>query len=359
MSDIANSPFRRSIRGYDPVEVNELVGEMSKQVDVLSNQLYERDRELQRMNRDLADANERATRNRASFSDLGTEFETTLRMAEEQARQIRADAHAEANETTNTARNEAARIRETTARETQTLLLDSQRRAESMLLDAEREAATLRQEAAEESAKAKNARARGERAAANAEAAGEKRAAEIVAEASRQAEAIKREAEGILHQAKEWRIAAEAEQRDAAVQAETERAALYDRAQAYLETSYKTGDAHVANAAARAEALGEEADQRIGSAQALANETITLARSRGERVVATAMARAHAISEQTEQLVTSMLREAELQLAEARHRQTLLKNYVSEVRAIMSSDDLQIVETGDFYSETTRRSLGS
>lgn len=337
--------FRRSLRGYDPGDVDEAFAALHEKVESLTARLAERERELQRVSRDLDEATTKSDRGRASFAELGTEFESTLRMAEQQARQIREDAAAEATETLNAARAEASRARDTAMRETQSLLVESQRRAESLVLEAERESTTLRQEAAELSQKAKNARSRGERAAANAEAAGRNRAEEIIAEARREAEQIKQAAEQARHETQELIITMEAELRQKEAEAEAERAVMYEKAQAYQDKAYSMADAHVAEASKRAAALAAEADQTLASAHATANDVFFEARSRGEAAANRAMARAHAITEETEKLVEFMYREAELQMAEARHRQSLLNRYVGDVRTIMSSEELRIIAT--------------
>ncbi|MEY2900648.1 MAG: hypothetical protein RL247_814, partial [Actinomycetota bacterium] len=78
--------FRRAVRGYDTDDVERFVRELSDRLERLENERAENARTIQRLTRDVQDANERASRAKPSFAELGSAFEETLRLAEEQSR---------------------------------------------------------------------------------------------------------------------------------------------------------------------------------------------------------------------------------------------------------------------------------
>jgi len=67
--------FRRTVRGYDTEAVNRYVAELSERLERLENERAENARAIQRLTRDVADANERASRAKPSFTELGSAFE--------------------------------------------------------------------------------------------------------------------------------------------------------------------------------------------------------------------------------------------------------------------------------------------
>jgi cell division septum initiation protein DivIVA len=109
--------FRRAVRGYDTDDVSRYVAELSERLERLENERAENARTIQRLNRDVADANERAGRAKPSFAELGSAFEETLRLAEEQSKRITQEASAEAAEVLGNARSEATRVRESAAKD--------------------------------------------------------------------------------------------------------------------------------------------------------------------------------------------------------------------------------------------------
>ena len=78
--------FRRVVRGYDTDHVARYVRELNERLERLENERAENARSIQRLNRDVTDANDRAGRAKPSFADLGSAFEDTLRLAEEQSK---------------------------------------------------------------------------------------------------------------------------------------------------------------------------------------------------------------------------------------------------------------------------------
>ena len=166
--------LRRAVRGYHTDDVERFVRDLSGRLERLENERAENRRTIQRLSRDAEDVNERASRAKPSFTELGSAFEETLRLAEAQSRKITEEAAGEATEVLGNARSQATRVRETAANESRKILSDAQGAKEGVRLDSECEATQLRQQAADEIAKATNTRTRAERAAATMESRAEK-----------------------------------------------------------------------------------------------------------------------------------------------------------------------------------------
>jgi len=384
MTDLIASQFRRSLRGYDTEEVDGTVIELTERVTAAEDKLYERERALQQALRELADANQRLARSSGSFSDLGTEFESALRLAEEQATKLRAEAERDARELVAEGRTQADLIRDRAHWDSKEVMAESTRRSEALLLEAEGVRAASAQASEEEAEKAKNARLRGERAAITAENGARKRAAEIVSQATIAAETVRREAESDQRAARQIAAEARAEAervrsqterewhslRSAVTDAEldlrqqneeaaTERASLHERAQTQLDNAYTVAEEHIAAATMRAQSLTHEADEVLSNAQKLAADYMQQARASAQRTESSAVARANAIASATEPFARKMMQEAEMQIGEARHRQKTLESYSAEVRLILSTETHTTPVTSDTWVARSPRSIDS
>ena len=127
--------FRRVVRGYDTDDVARYVSELSDRLERLENERAENARTIQRLNHDVTDAKEKAGRAKPSFAELGSAFEETLRLAEEQSGKIAQEAAAEAAEALGNARSEATRVRESAAKDSRKILSDAQRTSEDLRLE--------------------------------------------------------------------------------------------------------------------------------------------------------------------------------------------------------------------------------
>jgi vacuolar-type H+-ATPase subunit E/Vma4 len=134
MTNLIASQLRRSLRGYAPEEVDGVVEELIERVTAAEDKLYELERTLQQALRELADANQRIARNLGASANLGTDFASTLRLAEMQAERICREAEREARELVAEGRAQADLARDQAHWESQEVLADGRRRAEALLV---------------------------------------------------------------------------------------------------------------------------------------------------------------------------------------------------------------------------------
>lgn len=77
--------FKRAVRGYDSAEVDGYIAELEARLAELQGDQSENVRAIQRLSRELSDTNDRLAKVKPSFAELGSAFEETLRLAEQQA----------------------------------------------------------------------------------------------------------------------------------------------------------------------------------------------------------------------------------------------------------------------------------
>jgi cell division septum initiation protein DivIVA len=111
-----------------------------------------------------------------------------------------------------------------------------------------------------------------------------------------------------------------------------------EKAAQALSRAYEQADAHVEEAVERARILRDESDRRVDSANAHIAKTVTEAQHAADNMLRTATAKAQRLASRTDELASSLLREAELQLTEARHRKSMLNTYIDDVRIILNED---------------------
>ena len=110
--------FKRSVRGYDSVEVDAVINDLTNRLSQMESDQAESARLIQRLNRELTEAK----RNKPSFAELGSAFEETLRLAEDQSAKMVQDAINESQTLLNQARNEVKALRDKAERDARQLV---------------------------------------------------------------------------------------------------------------------------------------------------------------------------------------------------------------------------------------------
>lgn len=354
---MANPEFKRAVRGYDSAEVDEFVAQLQSKISELEGDQSENVRAIQKLNRELSDTSERLAKVKPSFAELGSAFEETLRLAEQQAAAMIQDAGNESAATLSQARGEASRVRESADREARQLVDEARAKSEELRLQVEREVAQERQRIADERAKAETVRTRAERAAANMISQAEKQIAEARAENNRIIEELKREANELLRIASENKVATDAQIRDELDEAERSRSAIHDEADRYAAQAYEQADAHVESAVQRASNIMKESEAHFEEAQVRAQETRDEARQYAEGLIQTSMNQAREVSRDTDDFVANFLLDAEARLEEGRRQQIALTDYVHKLRLVSNDINLGPLNTAIAPSVDDIRSI--
>jgi len=162
MSDTSN--FRTTRKGFDPDEVDAAFVELTARIEKSNAAASESESTLRRLKRELSDARSQLRKidSAPSFSELGSAFEQTLKVAEEQANKLLAQAAAEATEIRDAANTEARELYTSSVAQAEALLTEAQSRARRAEAQAKSRAAAEVSEAQDglENARAELARAR-------------------------------------------------------------------------------------------------------------------------------------------------------------------------------------------------------
>lgn len=129
MSDTSN--FRTARKGFDPVEVDAAFVELTERIAQSNAAAAESEATLRRLKRELSEvrAQLRKIDSAPSFSELGSAFEQTLKVAEEQANKLLAQAAAEAAEIREAAKAEARELAASSKSQADALLTEARSRA--------------------------------------------------------------------------------------------------------------------------------------------------------------------------------------------------------------------------------------
>jgi cell division septum initiation protein DivIVA len=162
MSDTSN--FRTTRKGFDPEEVDAAFVELTERIEKSKTAASESESTLRRLKRELSDARSQLRKidSAPSFSELGSAFEQTLKVAEEQANKLLAQAAAEASEIRDSANAEARELYTSSVAQAEALLTEAQSRSRRAEAQSKSRAAAEVSEAKDglENARAELARAR-------------------------------------------------------------------------------------------------------------------------------------------------------------------------------------------------------
>ncbi|MDD2518682.1 MAG: DivIVA domain-containing protein [Bacilli bacterium] len=101
--------FKRTLRGYDPEEVNEFLDKIIKQVEGMVTDLKDRDQKIEELER-LAAENLRLKDKVEQYERMEGTLNKTLLTAQKTSEQIKLVAHQESNMIVNEAKQNASRI---------------------------------------------------------------------------------------------------------------------------------------------------------------------------------------------------------------------------------------------------------
>lgn len=127
-------------KGLDPQQVNVALTDVQIEVSRLESERAEIDKRIDTLTREVAEVRSALKRASAkpSFSDLGAAFEQTLRVAEEQAGKLIADAQTTSALTRRSAEEEAATVTENAQKNAAKLLADTEARVERLNKESEK-----------------------------------------------------------------------------------------------------------------------------------------------------------------------------------------------------------------------------
>ena len=297
---MATPDIKRAFRGVDPTQVDEVFRALAQQISSIEQAIAERNRTSDRLKKDIADPASALP----SYSKLGSAFEQTLRTAEEQARRLRNDAAVTVSEIGNSTDIDVHNLTQKTERENRNLIDAASALAKDLRLQIERETAAETQQLEDERARMETNAARADRTAAS--------------------------------------LISQAEQQLSDVRA----AALHDEADAFAQQAYERADAHVDGVIAQSEALKQEADDYLLSAQIRADQILQDSRGLVQKSISDAMTLSSQITLASDEFFADFVLDAESSIGQIRRNDLALSNYTAHIRGVSHDVNVDAIEAG-------------
>ena len=340
---MATPEIKRAFRGVDAVEVDNYLGSLQARLADLNIAISDRNRVIQRLNREIADPNIAAP----SFAELGSTFQETLRLAEEKAFKIREDAAVELTSIANAVNIEVENLQNKTQREAKAIIEIAQAEANEIRLGIEAETAAERQRIADERAQSDALQVRADRNASNLISQTEINVGEKRTAAHQQVVEIRNEANEIIKAASDRRVEAENRVTSEIEDAQATAAAIHAEADTYATSAYAQADAHVQDAIERSTELKEQADQHLAAANIRATEILQDSREIVQKSVSEAMEISNEIQQRTEEFFQDFTFDAENSIAEVRKNRLGLLDYSTHIRGVSNTINLEAIEEAD------------
>ena len=339
---MATPDIKRAFRGVDTGQVDEVIRSLNLTLSSTELALTERVRTITRLKREIADP----TSATPSFSKLGSTFEETLRVAEQHARRLRADAAAEVASIATTTDIEVRNLADKTDRETRDMVVAAQADANEIRLQVDRERTRANQLIDDERARMETVAARAERSAASMISQAEQQISDARASSYAEITEIKRRAAELVRTATDTKVETEKRIGTDVTDAQASSTAIHDEADTYARLAYESADAHLESAIAEASSSKQSADDYLASAQIRANEILQDSRSLVEKSISEAMLRSEEIARSSEEFFADFTYDAELSINEIRRNSMALDDYAVHVRNVSHEVNVDAIEAG-------------
>lgn len=330
--------FKRAIRGYDPADVERVLDEMHHRLDVYANERAATSRQVKQLTEELAEAREQGSKERPTFRDLGTAFEGTLRIAEEQSAKIFADAKAESLRVLSEAQAASLKMREEATMASEAMHLDSQRRSDEAQLTNDQLVARNRRSSVKQLQKADQTLADAESRAATVRAEAELEIALSKGAANEEVARTKREASEMVFAAEQALASSETLIRQRLEDGERARAETQKRADVYATAVIENANARYEEVSNHAAALAAEYEALIAGARQRDEAEMKATRAYSDRLVAQTIARGHTVAQDTEEILRVLTQDAENQVTDLRRQQNMLREYMGRLKFISDQD---------------------
>ncbi|MEG0363946.1 MAG: hypothetical protein RR600_09085, partial [Aurantimicrobium sp.] len=282
----------RTVRknGYDPADVKRAFRDADLRMEELQQTTRSGAATVDKLERELADMRDahRRSNTKPTFADLGSAFEQTLRVAEEQADKMVADAEADAKVVRESARALADQVTRTARNKANSLLNVTEAQIEDKRLDVEREVSQLTIEGETLILQGQTLKETAMRREAALVAEAERDAAEVRSRLHQEIEDVKTELETLRQIAEREQLRIEREIKLALEEAERERLTRHEEAVAFVEAQTQEASIIRRDDADEADNLNEQTDALLESARNDAQSLLPAARESATNMISRA-----------------------------------------------------------------------
>ena len=333
-------PVVLSKRGLDPEQVNVALGDVQVEVSRLESERAEIDKRIDSLTREIAEVRSALKRASAkpSFSDLGAAFEQTLRVAEEQAGKLIADAQAASSNTRKSAEADAASLTETAEKQALKAVADAESRVARLISESEKKFEDTLKVARANLAKAEAQHAEALQVAASISSEGEQKRANLEIDLAREIDQSRGEIDTLrqLHERDQRRISDEVD--SARAKAERESTRLAAENETYIRHLLEDSQAQLDEARTRAREMVVEAQKNFGQARQDGVALVREARETAAGIVRRARARAQTLTERLEERNAVLLANGEQIVEDLSFEREAVEAFNSELRIISMSE---------------------
>lgn len=345
--------LRPSRKGYDQDEVDAALSEFDERIRQIENERVSAEKTVERLNRDVAEA--RAALQRAnskpSFADLGSAFEQTLRVAEEQAAKMVKDGTAEAQVLRESARAEAEQITRVSRLRAEKLVGEAESRAEELRIESERRVSELNNQTEAKNTEVRTSLEIAQRKAATVIAEAEREASEIRSRVHQETEDVKTELQTLRQIAEREQFRIQREIKIALDESERERLTLHENAVAHSQNITSEANERMAMASIRAAELSAEAEDYIAHARTEAEALMSSARNTAAGLITRARARAEAFTMRFAENAANTVSDARARLARLEALEEVMDDFALALRALSSPDALVELDESEVQND--------
>jgi cell division septum initiation protein DivIVA len=329
------------MRGYDRAQVDTTVEEMRVENEHLSAYNESAVTEIANLKAEI-EVLKTQIRNsgQTGYAALGAQFEQTLRLAEEQAKKLIADAGQDAVRIRDEARGAADLNTRTAKDKADRIIQESEIKVEEAKFEVERKVNTSLQNAIARETEAAEKIQTAERESAAIKSDGERYAAELRAQVHRETEQARALATELSQRTAQARIDLEAELKAKRDESEQESLRIYQAAIAQAQVQSEEGAKALAEATARASELLAEADRVSREARAFQDETREDANKRATDLINQSRRRAESLSRKAQGYADNAVKDARERLTKLTDEREQVTEFLESMDKLMSTESM-------------------
>ena len=329
------------MRGYDRAQVDTTIEEMRVENEHLSAYNESAVTEIANLKAEI-EVLKTQIRNsgQTGYAALGAQFEQTLRLAEEQAKKLIADAGQDAVRLRDEARGAADLTTRTAKDKADRIIQESEIKVEEAKFEVERKVNTSLQNAIARETEAAEKIQTAERESAAIKSDGERYAAELRARVHRETEQARALATELSQRTAQARIDLEAELKAKRDESEQESLRIYQAAVAQAQVQSEEGAKSLAEATARASELLAEADRVSREARAFQDGTREDANKRATDLINQSRRRAESLSRKAQGYADNAVKDARERLTKLTDEREQVTEFLESMDKLMSTESM-------------------
>lgn len=345
----------RTVRknGYDPSDVRRAFHDAESRMEELMQTTRSGAATVDKLERELADMRDALRRSNAkpTFADLGAAFEQTLRVAEEQADKLVADADVDAKVVRESARTTAELLTRTARQRATSLINDTESKIDEKRLGVEREISQLALKRESLILQGQTLKETAQRREAALVAEAERDASEVRSRLHQEIEDVKTELETLRQIAEREQLRIEREIKLALEEAERERLTRHEEAVAFVEAQTEEASISRSNASDEANNLMEQNDTFSASTRNDAEALLAAARESATNIISRARSRAETLPILFDEHAVEMMEKAERRRDGLERQREAMREFSLELKALASADAMVSIDESESLLE--------